>query len=674
MATNNPIDTPKITLGGPLTISGAFTTTITVTANTNITFPVSGTLLSTLGGVLPLAEGGTNANLIADNGGIVYSNATQLQILGSTATASQVLLSGSSAAPTWSTATYPSTTVINQILYSSAANTISGLATGINGVLITSGAGIPSISSTLPNAVQNNITRLGTVGVVGGALDMTSFQINNLANPLLSTDAANKAYVDSVAGGLVIELACYAATTGNLNVIQAGAGVGATLTDNSGTFAVFSTDGVSPPLLSRILVKDQTLSKHNGIYVLTTNGDGLAIPYVLTRAADYDQPAEIFPGTIAVVDFGTLNAATSWIETATVVTVDTDPILFSPFTLSSGNFLRVVNNLSDVANALTSFNNISPVTTKGDLLTHNGVNNIRLAVGVTDGQILQADSVAASGLAWSTATYPVTTTLNNILFSSSANVVAEIATANEGVLVTDVAGVPSILVGSGVSGQVLQAVNGAAPAWSTPTYPSISGTAGKILRSDGTNNLYSTALYPNTTTVNRILYSSASNTISEIVTANNGVLVTNNTGIPAISTGGQIPGTDTNNNATAGNIGEYIFSNSGAVACASNVPTNMTSIVLTAGDWIVYGNVVVSLSGSATFFSGWITLVSATPPGADLETFFNFSASALSSSGFTVPERRISVAAPTTVYIGVKAVFSSGVCGSSGNIYARRVR
>ena len=56
-----------------------------------------------------------------------------------------------------------SSTVANQILYSSATNVIAGLATANNGVLITSGAGVPSISSTIPSATQDNITRLGTL-------------------------------------------------------------------------------------------------------------------------------------------------------------------------------------------------------------------------------------------------------------------------------------------------------------------------------------------------------------------------------------------------------------------------------------------------------------------------------------------------------------------------------
>ena len=155
-----------ITLGGNFATVGAFSIILTVTGNTNVTLPTSGTLATT--SQLPtlplsLSDGGTGASLIANNGGIFYSTATTGAILNGTATANQVLLSGSTAPPAWSTAVYPATTTINQILYSSSANVIAGLATGNNGVLITSAGGIPSISSTLPTTVQTNITQLGTV-------------------------------------------------------------------------------------------------------------------------------------------------------------------------------------------------------------------------------------------------------------------------------------------------------------------------------------------------------------------------------------------------------------------------------------------------------------------------------------------------------------------------------
>jgi len=80
----------------------------------------------------------------------------------------------------YSTATYPATTTINQLLFSSAANTIIGLATSNSQVLQTSAGGVPSFSATLPNAVQDNITRLGTVTV--GVWNGTAITNANLAN------------------------------------------------------------------------------------------------------------------------------------------------------------------------------------------------------------------------------------------------------------------------------------------------------------------------------------------------------------------------------------------------------------------------------------------------------------------------------------------------------------
>ena len=112
---------------------------------------------------IDMPYGGTNAALTANNGGIIYSTASAMAVLAGTATAGQIIRSGATAAPTWSTTTYPATNAINTLLYASAANVMSALTTGNNGVLITSGTGVPSISSTLPNATQDNITRLGTI-------------------------------------------------------------------------------------------------------------------------------------------------------------------------------------------------------------------------------------------------------------------------------------------------------------------------------------------------------------------------------------------------------------------------------------------------------------------------------------------------------------------------------
>ncbi len=83
------------------------------------------------------------------------------------------------------------------------------------------------------------------------------------------------------------------------------------------------------------------------------------------------------------------------------------------------------------------------------------------ATATSTGTILRAD-----GTNWvaTTATYPTTTTISEILYSSSTSVVGGLATVNNGVLIASNAGVPSILAGGTVD-YVLTANTGAPPSW-----------------------------------------------------------------------------------------------------------------------------------------------------------------------------------------------------------------
>ena len=63
------------------------------------------------------------------------------------------------------------------------------------------------------------------------------------------------------------------------------------------------------------------------------------------------------------------------------------------------DLLAVANNLSDVADPSTAFDNISPLTTKGDLLVRTASDNVRLPVG-PDNQVLTTDSSTAEGVKW----------------------------------------------------------------------------------------------------------------------------------------------------------------------------------------------------------------------------------------------------------------------------------
>lgn len=89
------------------------------------------------------------------------------------------------------------------------------------------------------------------------------------------------------------------------------------------------------------------------------------------------------------------------------------------------------------------------------------------------------------------------------------------------------------------AGTVLQGQGvGVASDFSTVTYPSTSGSGGVMLRSDGTNNVYSTFTMNNTYGVNDLVYAAAANQLAQLATANDGVLITSHTGVPSWLTGG----------------------------------------------------------------------------------------------------------------------------------------
>ena len=115
---------------------------------------------------------------------LVGAGTATITNVGPTATSGQVLQSqGAAADPAFSTATYPSTTTINQILYSSSANTVTGLATANQGVLTTGTSGIPVIT---PIAVNGQIIIGSTAGAPAAATLTagTGISITNASNSI----------------------------------------------------------------------------------------------------------------------------------------------------------------------------------------------------------------------------------------------------------------------------------------------------------------------------------------------------------------------------------------------------------------------------------------------------------------------------------------------------------
>lgn len=120
-------------------------------------------------GVLGLSGGGCNAALTASNGGILWSNATQCQIMAGTATARLPLLSGASATPVWGAYTLPASVTSGGIAYFSSTSAQSSSALlAANGLMIGGGAG--AAPSTIPVGINGQLL----LGVTGSAPAMAS--------------------------------------------------------------------------------------------------------------------------------------------------------------------------------------------------------------------------------------------------------------------------------------------------------------------------------------------------------------------------------------------------------------------------------------------------------------------------------------------------------------------
>lgn len=195
------------------------------------------------------------------------------------------------------------------------------------------------------------------VNITGGSAALTAGSVIN--SPSAAIDIVNKAYADSIAAGFTFKASAVVATTADLNATYANgaSGVGATLTCNVN--GALSIDGESPTLNARVLVKNQSTTYENGVYTATDLGSA-GTPFVLTRATDFDSPAEIQPGSIIFIQDGATQADTSFVETETVISVGTSPILFTQFSqqypLSMGNggtgtSLMPVNNSLVYTNA-----------------------------------------------------------------------------------------------------------------------------------------------------------------------------------------------------------------------------------------------------------------------------------------------------------------------------------
>jgi hypothetical protein len=284
--------------------------------------------------------------------------------------------------------------------------------------------GTPALGTSTPNAISGAAGSAGSASVPSKEdhthaftpstnLSMAGYKLTALGTPTVSTDAATKQYVDDVAQGLNIHAASWAATTANLNATynNGTSGVGATLT-NAGTQAAFVTDGITPTVGDRILVKNQTTTSQNGIYTVTVTGSG-STNWVLTRATDFDNAVEIAGGDFTFVDNGTTLANTGWVQIDEVTTVGTDPIVWQQF---SGAGTYTASN--GVLLTGTNFT-FAPQTGKG---LETGASGAAIKLATTSGLNLSSDLAVGAGNGIQVLTNTVAIDTSVVVVKYAANV------------------------------------------------------------------------------------------------------------------------------------------------------------------------------------------------------------------------------------------------------------
>ena len=263
---------------------------VTVSYNTLGASPLAGssslTTVGTIasgtwnGSVIGLSYGGTNANLTANAGGIVYSGASALAISAAGSTG-QYLQSNGTGAPTWSTPS-ASVSISDQTLSSSTfyptfVNATSGTTSTIDtsstklqyvpstGTLTStafsgSGASLTSLtagnlSGTIPSAVLGNSTvYIGTTAILlnraSGSISLTGTNIDGSAGSATTattaTNALNVQVTDNTSSSSTFYPTLSPGTTGSTNYALGTSSTKLSFVPNTGTLtttALVSTGG-----------------------------------------------------------------------------------------------------------------------------------------------------------------------------------------------------------------------------------------------------------------------------------------------------------------------------------------------------------------------------------------------------------------------------------------------